>query len=58
MTSETFRQQSFAPAESWRADPGNKWLSRGPRFRLGAEQVRDQALFVSGLIKLQMGGKA
>ena len=57
LMSETFRQQSIAPAESWAADPGNRWLSRGPRFRLDAEQVRDQALFVSGLIKLQMGGK-
>ena len=57
LTSETFRQQSAAPAESWKTDPANKWLSRGPRFRLDAEQVRDQALFVSGLLKLQMGGK-
>lgn len=55
--SKTFRQQSAAPAESWRTDPDNTWLSRGPRFRLDAEQVRDQALFVSGLIKLKMGGK-
>jgi hypothetical protein len=57
VTSDTFRQQSAAPSESWSADPGNRWLSRGPRFRLDAEQIRDQALFVSGLIKLQMGGK-
>ena len=57
LTSQTFRQQSIAPAERWAADPGNKQLARGPRFRLDAEQVRDQALFVSGLIKLQMGGK-
>ncbi len=57
LTSETFRQQSAAPEESWRTDPHNEWLSRGPRFRLDAEQVRDQALFVSGLIDLKMGGK-
>ena len=57
VTSETFRQRSAAPAESWRADPDNQWLSRGPRFRLDAEQVRDQALFVGGLIKLEMGGR-
>ncbi|MDG2125297.1 MAG: DUF1549 and DUF1553 domain-containing protein, partial [Verrucomicrobiales bacterium] len=57
LTSGTFRQQSGAPAERWRRDPSNQWLSRGPRFRLDAEQVRDQALFVSGLIKLQVGGK-
>ncbi|MEM7013096.1 MAG: DUF1549 and DUF1553 domain-containing protein [Verrucomicrobiota bacterium] len=57
LMSETFRQQSSAPEESWKTDPENRWLARGPRFRLDAEQVRDQALFVSGLIKLQMGGK-
>jgi hypothetical protein len=57
LTSKTFRQQSAAPAESWKTDPDNKWLSRGPRFRLDAEQVRDQALFVSGLMKMKMGGK-
>ena len=57
VTSRTFRQQSAASAESWKVDPHNKWLSRGPRFRLDAEQVRDQVLFVSGLIRLQMGGK-
>ena len=57
VVSETFRQQSDAPAQDWVSDLDNKWLSRGPRFRLGAEQIRDQALFVSGLIKLKMGGK-
>ena len=57
VTSKTFRQQSAAPAASWNADPHNKWLSRGPRFRLDAEQIRDQALFVSGLMKMKMGGK-
>ena len=57
VTSKTFRQQSAAPAKSWEADPHNKWLSRGPRFRLDAEQIRDQALFVSGLMKTKMGGK-
>ncbi|MGB0582726.1 MAG: PSD1 and planctomycete cytochrome C domain-containing protein [Limisphaerales bacterium] len=57
VTSKTFRQQSAAPSKSWQTDPHNQWLSRGPRFRLDAEQIRDQALFVSGLIKLKMGGK-
>jgi hypothetical protein len=57
VSSDTFRQQSAAPAASWKTDPDNRWLSRGPRFRLDAEQVRDQALFVSGLIKLQTGGR-
>jgi hypothetical protein len=57
LTSSTFRQQSAAPAGHWQEDPGNRRLARGPRFRLDAEQIRDQALFVGGLIRLQMGGK-
>ncbi len=57
LTSATFRQQSMAPADHWLADPANRRLARGPRFRLDAEQIRDQALFVGGLIRLDMGGK-
>lgn len=57
VNSQTFRQRSSADDQSWAADPANRKLGRGPRFRLDAEQIRDQALFVSGLIKLQMGGK-
>jgi len=57
VTSKTFRQQSSAVADRWVKDPGNRQLARGPRFRLDAEQIRDQALFVSGLINLDMGGK-
>ncbi len=37
-------------------DPENRWLGRGPRFRLTAEAVRDQALAVSGLLIEQIGG--
>ncbi len=57
LTSSTFRQQSIAPPAAWAADPANRRLARGPRFRLDAEQLRDQALFAGGLIRLQMGGK-
>jgi len=57
LTSAAFRQHSAAPADAWTRDPENRLLARGPRFRLDAEQLRDQALFVSGLINLQMGGK-
>lgn len=57
VTSQTFRQQSMAPTERWIADPSNQQLARGPRFRLAAEQLRDQTLFVSGLMVDDMGGK-
>ena len=57
LTSAAFRQQSAAPADNWQRDPGNTWLSRGPRFRLDAEQLRDQSLFVSGLLNPETGGK-
>jgi hypothetical protein len=57
LTSSTFRQQSEAPAERWLSDPGNVHLARGPRFRLAAEQLRDQALFAGGLLRMEMGGK-
>jgi len=57
VTSRTFRQQSNAAEKFWTFDPDNRHLARGPRFRLDAEQIRDQALFVGGLLQLDMGGK-
>ena len=57
VTSATYRQSSSASADLWQRDPENRLLARGPRFRLDAEQVRDNALFVSGLLKEQAGGK-
>ena len=53
--SETYRQDAsvHGPAD---IDPENRLLSRGPRFRLDAEVLRDQALFVSGLLVEKLGG--
>jgi len=57
LTSEAFRQSSQAPEVSWKNDPENRLLGRGPRIRLDAEQIRDNALFVGGLAVLEMGGR-
>ena len=57
VVSSAFRQESQAPAEIWAKDPENRLLARGPRIRLDAEQVRDNALFVGGLARLDMGGR-
>ncbi|MEN8775215.1 MAG: DUF1553 domain-containing protein, partial [Akkermansiaceae bacterium] len=54
---KTFRQESAAASPRWDNDSDNRRLARGPRFRLDAEQLRDQALFVSGLIDFRMGGR-
>ena len=56
VTSSTYRQLSAAPAESWERDPYNRWLARGPRFRIEAEMVRDVTLAVSGLLSDKIGG--
>jgi hypothetical protein len=54
--SATYRQSSAATPELLQKDPENRLLARGPRFRLSAEMVRDQALAVSGLLKEKLGG--
>lgn len=55
--SKTFRQMSRVTPELYRLDPENRLYARAPRFRLDAEQIRDNALYVSGLMSLEMGGK-
>ncbi|WP_397571177.1 PSD1 and planctomycete cytochrome C domain-containing protein [Schlesneria sp. T3-172] len=57
LTSDAFRRHSRLLPEVRVADPENRLYARGPRIRLDAEQVRDNALFTSGLIDLTMGGR-
>lgn len=57
LMSHTYRQSSRHPEGAEREiDPANIWLARGPRYRLPAEVIRDQALAASGLLVETMGG--
>jgi len=56
VTSATYCQQATVDAQRLELDPENRLLSRGPRVRLSAEMIRDQALFVSGLLCEEMLG--
>lgn len=56
VTSSTYRQTSNVTPDRLEADPDNTLLSRGPRFRLSAEMLRDQALAASGLLSAKIGG--
>lgn len=56
VTSATYRQSSRVTVEQAAKDPGNRLLSRGPRFRVEAEVVRDVALAAGGLLTEQVGG--
>ena len=57
LTSATYRQDSRATPALRENDPENRYYARGPRFRLDAEEVRDNALAVSGLLVRKLGGK-
>lgn len=56
LNSSTFRQESRIGEALHQRDPENRLLAHGPRFRLDAEQLRDNVLYVSGLADLTMGG--
>ncbi|MFO1044083.1 MAG: DUF1553 domain-containing protein [Planctomycetaceae bacterium] len=56
LNSATYQQSSRVSAELLAVDPNNRLLSRGPRFRLNAEFVRDQALSAAGLLSEKVGG--
>jgi hypothetical protein len=56
VSSATYRQSSRFTRELRARDPENRWLARGPRLRLTAEMVRDQALFLGGLLVEHIGG--
>jgi hypothetical protein len=54
--SATYRQESKVSSDLLDRDPENRLIARGPRFRLSAETVRDNALAISGLLKNRVGG--
>jgi mono/diheme cytochrome c family protein len=56
VTSAAYRQSSRVTPELEQRDPDNRLLARGPRFRLSAEALRDQALVLSGLFSAKMYG--
>lgn len=56
VTSAAYRQSTKVTKELAERDPDNRLLARGPRLRLTAEMVRDQALFASGLLSAKMYG--
>jgi len=56
LTSATYQQSNLATPEKFKHDPDNTLLSRGPRYRLDAETIRDNALAISGLLHSKTGG--
>ena len=56
VTSATYRQAARSTPDRLERDPDNRLLSRGPRFRMDAEMVRDYALAASGLLVRTIGG--
>ena len=58
LTSAAYRQAAITTPEKIAADRDNRLLSRGPRFRMDAEMIRDQALAASGLLVRKVGGRS
>ena len=56
LLSATYQQSSKVTPELLERDPENTWLTRGPRYRLSFEMIRDNALAVSGLLNREVGG--
>jgi hypothetical protein len=56
VSSATYRQAAVATPEKLDKDRDNRLISRGPRFRMDAEMIRDQALAASGLLVRKLGG--
>jgi hypothetical protein len=56
--SDAYRRSSQATTAQREADPENRWLARGPATRLTAEMLRDNALFASGLLRTDIGGRS
>jgi len=58
VTSATYRQSSATNDELLARDPENRLFARGPRLRLSAHEIRDQALAISGLLSGKIGGES
>jgi len=56
LTSNAYRQSNRVSPEALAADPSNRLISRGPRFRMDAEVLRDTALQAAGLLATKVGG--
>lgn len=54
--SSAYQQSAFIDSGEFQIDPENRFMARGPRYRLDAEMLRDQALAVSGLLVGDVGG--
>ncbi|MCW1923197.1 DUF1553 domain-containing protein [Luteolibacter arcticus] len=56
VTSSAYRQSGVVSADKLEKDPSNRLISRGPRYRMDAELIRDSALSAAGLLSEKVGG--